>query len=103
VEIVRSQSGVPIRLTDERWKHMAENHPEVAPMRQEILETLAEPDLILGGDSSELLAIRRYEQTPLTSKFLVVPYREVSGEDRFVLTAYLTSRPSSSRSVVWKR
>jgi hypothetical protein len=39
----------------------------------------------------------------MTSKFLVVPYREVSKDDGFVLTAYLTSRPSTSRSVVWKR
>jgi hypothetical protein len=39
----------------------------------------------------------------MTSKFLIVPYREVSKEDGFVLTAFLTSRPSSSRSVVWKR
>jgi len=103
VEIIRSRTGVPIRLTDERWKHVSKNHPEVAPMRQEILETIAEPDVIQEGDSGELIAIRMYERTPMTSKFLIVPYREVSKEDGFVLTAYLTSRPSSSRSVVWKR
>lgn len=103
MEIVRSQAGVPIRLTDERWKHISENHPEVTPMRQEILETVAEPDLIQEGDSGELMAIRRYERTPMTNKFLVVPYREISKEDEFVLTAYLTGRPSTTRSVLWKR
>ena len=103
MEIIRSHAGVPIRLTDERWKHISRNHPEVAPMLQEILETIAEPDVIQEGDSGELIAIRMYERTPMTSKFLIVPYREVSKEDGFVLTAYLTSRPSSSRSVVWKR
>lgn len=103
MEIVRSRSGVPVRLTDERWKHISENHPEVVDMRSEILETLAEPDLIQEGDSGELLAVRRYEKTPLTSKFLIVPYREVSSEDGFILTAYLTSRPSNSRTVTWKR
>ena len=103
MEIVRSHGGVPIRLTDERWKHIASNHPEVVAMRNEILETVAEPDQIQEGDSGELLAIRSYESTPLTSKFLVVPYREVSAEDGFILTAYLTSRPSSSRTVIWKR
>jgi len=103
LEIIRSHDGVPIRLTDERWKHISENHPEVAPMRQEILETIAEPELIQQGDSGELLAVRRYESTPMTSKYLVVPYREVSREDGFVLTAYLTNRHSSLRSVVWKR
>ncbi len=103
MEIVRSHGGVPIRLTDERWNHLVANHPEVAPMRQEILDTVAQPDIIQEGDSAELLAVRRYEKTPLTSKFLVVPYREVSKEDGYVLTAYLTSRLSSSRSVIWKR
>ena len=103
MQIIRSRTGVPIRLTDERWKHVSKNHPEVAPMRQEILETIAEPDVIQEGDSGELIAIRMYERTPMTSKFLIVPYREVSKEDGFVLTAYLTSGPSSSRSVVWKR
>jgi hypothetical protein len=103
LEIVRSQGGVPIRLTEERWTHVVDNHPEVASMRPQVLETVAEPDLIQQGDSGELLAVRRFEETPLTTKFLVVPYREVSAEDGFVLTAYLTSRPSSSRSVVWKR
>jgi hypothetical protein len=103
VEIVRSRAGVPIRLTDERWKHISENHPEVVDMRTEILETLSDPDLLQEGDSGEILAVRRYEKTRLTNKFLVVPYREVSTDDGFVLTAYLTSRPSSSRTAPWKR
>ena len=103
MEIIRSRAGVPIRLTDERWEHISKNHPEVAPMRQEILEAIAEADVIQRGDSGELIAVRKYERTPMTSKFLIVPYREVSREDGFILTAYLTSRPSSSRSVVWKR
>ena len=67
------------------------------------LETVTEPDLIQAGDSGELIAVRKYESTPMTSTFLVVPYRELSKEDGFVLTAYLTNRPSSSRSILWKR
>ena len=103
MEIVRSRARVPVRLTDERWKHISENHPGVLGMRTEILETLSDPDLLQAGDSGEILAVRRYEKTPLTSKFLIVPYREVSPDDGFVLTAYLTSLPSSSRIVTWKR
>lgn len=34
---------------------------------------------------------------------MVVAYREVSLEDGFVLTAYLTSRPSVRRIMLWKR
>lgn len=82
MEIVRSRDGVPVRLTDERWNHIERNHPEVGSLRQEVLETVADPDLIQEGDSGELLAIKGYEATPLTSKNLVVPYRETSVEDR---------------------
>lgn len=70
--------------------------------RERVLETLQEPDMIQQGDFGELLAIRHYPQTPLTSKFMVVAYREVSLDDGFVLTAYLTSRPSARRITVWK-
>jgi len=58
--------------------------------RQRVLETLTEPDLIQQGDFGELLAVRFYHRTPVTSKFLVVVYREISDEDGFILTAYLT-------------
>ena len=59
--------------------------------------------MIQKGDFGELLAIRFYPETPLTSKFLVVAYQEVSAEDGFILTAYLTSRPSLRREILWKR
>lgn len=72
-------------------------------MRREVLETVSDPDLVQEGDSGELLAIRHYSKTALTSKYVVVPYRELDDEDGFVLTAYLTSRPSKSRTVTWKR
>jgi hypothetical protein len=71
--------------------------------RERILETVTEPDMIQKGDFGELLAIRFYPETPLTSKFLVVAYQEVSSEDGFILTAYLTSRPSLRREILWKR
>jgi hypothetical protein len=102
VEIIRSRSSVPIRLTEERWAHISENHPELALMRAAVLETVTDPDLIQAGDSGEFLAIRRYD-TPLSSKYLVVPYREVTSQDGFILTAYLTSRMSTTREILWKR
>jgi len=101
--IVRSRNGVPIRLTEERWQHIEHRHPEMDDQRERVLETLAEPDMIQQGDFGELLAIRFYPEIPLTSKFLVVAYREVSPDDGFILTAYLTNRPSARRVVIWKR
>lgn len=77
-------------------------HPEMEGLREKTLETLAEPDMIQKGDFGELLAVRSYAETPF-GKSLVVAYRESSVDDGFVLTAYLTRRPSSRRETEWKR
>lgn len=100
--IVSSVNGVPIRLTQERWNHIQYHHPEMVDLRESILETLSDPEAIQQGDYGELLAIRYYPRTPLTRKYLVVVYREISADDGFVLTSYLATRPSSRRTTIWK-
>lgn len=90
-------------MTEERWEHIVNQHPEMDGQREKLLETLSEPHMIQKGDFGELLAIRRYAGTPLGEKFLVVVYRESSAEDGFVLTAYLARRPSARREAVWRR
>ena len=100
--IVKSINGVPIRLTEERWNHIRYRHPEMGGLRESILETLSEPEVIQQGDYGELLAIRFYPLTPLTRKYLVVVYREISTDDGFVLTSYLVTRPSLRRITIWK-
>jgi hypothetical protein len=95
---VISKNGVPIRLTDERWAHITEEHCELAGMRLEVLETIAHPMRIVAGGAGELLAIR--EQEP--GKFLVVVYREIVN-DGFIITAFLTHRTGSlnRRKQLW--
>jgi hypothetical protein len=95
---VLSKNGIPIRLTGERWAHIAEEHGELADMRSEVLETLAQPRRILAGGRGEFLAIR--EQEP--GKFLVVVYREL-GNDGFVMTAFLTRKihTLNRRGQIW--
>lgn len=85
--VVLSTQNVPIRLTDERWAHITEEHCELAGMRFEVLDTVANPELILAGGAGELLAIR--EQ--YFDKRLVVVYREFEDEG-FIITAFLTSK-----------
>lgn len=101
--IVYSRNGVPIRLTEERWQHIIGRHPEMETQRAQVLETISKPELIQEGDFGELLAIRIYDDSPLTRKFLVVVYREVSSEDGFILTTYLTRQPSTRRRTVWSQ
>ena len=98
-----SVGGVPIRLTEERWRHIVAGHPEMANERDRVLQTVEAPDLVQAGDFGELLAIRHWPITAFGSKFVVVAYREVDRTDGFVLTAYLTRRPSRLRKVLWKR
>lgn len=101
--VARSYSGVPVRLNDERWRHITRGHSEMQTQHDRVVGTLADPEFVQEGDNGELLAIRFYERTPLTSKFLGVAYRETGPRDGYVLTAYLARRPSAQRVTVWRR
>ncbi len=100
--IVKSKNNIPIRLTAERWKHIIMRHPEMENQKDYVLETIADPHMIQQGDFGELIAIRFYQKSPLTSKYLVTIYKE--GEaDGFVITAYYAAKPSGRRQIVWKQ
>jgi hypothetical protein len=101
--IAYSKSGIPIRITRERWSHITNRHPEMENQKEKVLETIAEPDLIQAGDFGERLASRLYPRTPLTRKYLTVAYREIGSEDGFLITAYFAKAPSQRRKVIWKR
>jgi len=75
----------------------------MATQRDCVLETVYAPELVQAGDFGELLAVRLYDQTPLTRKYLIVAYRELAADDGFILTAYLARRPSARRETLWKR
>lgn len=61
-------------------------------MQTEVLEAVRDPDLVRKGYRGALMAIRHYARTPVSSKFLVVVYRETDPDDGFVVTAYLSNR-----------
>lgn len=101
--IVNSKNNIPLRLTKERWNHIVLRHPEMDKQKEQLLETVTDPDLIQQGDFGELIAIRFYDKTPLTSKHLVVIYKEVRDADGFIISAYYATKPSERRKMVWKR
>ena len=103
MQIVKSVAGVPIRLTPEQMEHVEHRHPEMSGEGARILETVSSPDYIQEGDSGALIAVKHYQQTPLTEKYCCVVYRELSEEDGFILTAYFAARPADWRNIVWKR
>jgi len=98
IAVVSSKADVPIRLTDERWAHITEEHCELAGLRLEVLEAVKNPDRVLAGRGGERFSVREFER----AKFLVVVYRE-TGHDGFVITAFLTRRVRSleRRKQLW--
>lgn len=91
VRATMSRNGVSIRLTDERWAHIVEEHCELAGLRADILDAIEQAERVLEGHASELLAVR----SAGNDKALVVVYREVTKVDGFVITAFLTTRLTS--------
>lgn len=98
IDRIVSKSGVPIRLTDERWAHITEEHCELAGLRAAVAETVSHPERIVLGGDGERLAIREWE----AGKHLVVAYRE-HADDGFIITAFLTRRIRSleKRRQLW--
>ena len=87
LETVSSKKGVLNRLTDERWAHITEEHCELAGLRLEVPETVANPSRVLAGGEGALLSIREISR----GKYLVVVYRELE-DDGFIITAFLTTK-----------
>lgn len=98
IDHVVSKNGIAVRLTDERWTHITEEHCELAGLRSEVIDAVAHPDRVLLGGDGELMAVREVEP----GKHLVVVYREQSN-DGFVITAFLTRRIRSleKRRQLW--
>jgi hypothetical protein len=92
MDIAISKNRVAIRLTDERWAHISEEHAELAEMRQQVLETITTPERVYLGEGGEMLAAKE----AALGKSLVVVYREME-RDGFVITAFLTRRMPSLR------
>lgn len=101
MDVIKSKNDVPIRLTKERWFHITEEHSEMAGYYFEVLETVEEPEAIYEGKTGESLAVREVEN----GKNIVVVYKELSKDDGFVITAFLTRRKKQfeRRRKIWKQ
>ncbi len=45
-DITISKNGVPIRLTAERWRHIIENHDDLAGFYEDVLASVEEPIML---------------------------------------------------------
>jgi len=57
--LAHSVNGVSIRLTEQRWTHIIQKHPELAVMKTSIADAVEMPDSIHAGRESTLMAVRR--------------------------------------------
>ena len=100
-----SKNKRAIKLTAERWFHIIESHDYMAGYFHDVLETVRDPDFLVSGREEELLAAKFYKKTHISSKYLIVIYRERNKEG-FVITAFMTSKIDTilkRRKVLWRR
>jgi hypothetical protein len=99
---LRDYEGRLIRLTEERWAHIAE-HPEMTEMRPGVEETLESPDVVVQSlsDPEARLYYRFYARTLVGGKHLCVVVK-LRGDDAFVVTAYFTDQVKRG-TVLWQR
>ncbi len=81
MEIAFSVNDVPIRLTDERWTHIVENHDDLAGRREDVLQTVEEPEWVTKGYKNSLIAWKGIGK----KRFIAVVYKELSPNDGFIL------------------
>ncbi|ASC72739.1 hypothetical protein XM38_036970 [Halomicronema hongdechloris C2206] len=92
LNVVTSVNGVTIRLTEERWSHILEQHPELEGCQTLILATVESPERVLAGGNGQLIAVQSISE----GKWLLVVYREIETqdviEDGFIVTAFFNKR-----------
>lgn len=95
-----SKSGILIRLTDERWKHIVLMHPALAEKQAKVLAAIKNPDYIFEGSSKELLAASKASQRA----YLVVVYKEEIS-DGFIITAFETTAKAwfLKKKLIWNK
>lgn len=97
-----SINNIPIRLTEERWDHICDNH-KLDAHKTKVIETITAPDIVYAsplGIRPQFIAIKAFlelEQEGLTSN-LVVHYRELN-RDGFVITAFTMSEKRLKKKV----
>jgi len=100
MSVAISKNGVSIRLTEERWFHIVENHDEMAGFFDEVLSTVEDPDFVIQGYGGALIALRAINK----GKFLVVIYKEINRKDGFVITSFMSSKIRMEKEVVlWQK
>jgi len=95
-----------VELTDERERHIAENHPDLLPAhRDRVADTLADPDQIRrSARFGNARLFSRWFETVRGGKYIVVVVvteAALSGR-HWIITAYIARRLAEGE-IEWKR
>ena len=92
-----------IRLSEDRRKHIEDDHLEMADQFDKIHATILNPDLIIRSktDPTVEMFYQHYKTTPVTEKYLCVVIK-VLHDDLFVITAYFTDSIKKGETL-WRR
>jgi hypothetical protein len=90
---VRDTIGHAIYLTDERWRHICDDHPEMRRYRKEVLETVRRGRRFQDSIRPDIyLYYRDYGGLPQQNTTIVVVvcfgFAPDGRENNFVITAY---------------
>lgn len=94
-----------VELTEERERHIAENHPDLLPEHREfIASTLADPDLVRSGKrfGSAKSFSRWYADLKGGKHIVVVVVSAPTTGRHWIVTAYIARRLAEG-AVEWKR
>lgn len=109
IATVTSVNNVEIRLTNERWFHIAEYHRELINFQLEILLAIAQPDKVYyspAGMEPNFAAVKVFDRLADygLAKNLTVHYKEPPKPSGFILTAFVISdKKLDKRFRTWQR
>jgi hypothetical protein len=90
---VIDRSERKIHLSTERWKHINQEHPEVADYLEEIQETLKNPIKIThySDDESVKYYYKYFKNRESSAKYLLVIVKYLNGTG-FIITSYFVRK-----------
>ncbi len=89
-----------IKLTEERWNHISETHPELKDLLKDLKGAVEEPELIKKSIYNEnVVLFYRYYGHIYEGKYMCIVIRL---DELSIVTAYITDRIKKGE-VVWKK
>ncbi len=88
---ITDKSNRKIHLSEERWKHINQRHPEIAPLLKECKNALLSPTKVTFDEKDHNLAYyyKYIPALPSTYLLAIVNYLNLHG---FIITMYLVKK-----------